>query len=187
MCGASRQSNNPDEPINRLHLVDSVASNFESRTVHVDALGNLVPHDGSSPVTWRVSAYVLAIRDMKILLVDHPWANRWELPGGEVKVTETLVEGAVRECWEETGYWFRPMRSRPSYVDEQFFYRRGKRTYHHSLVLVFEGAIDGGPDPTWQPQAGEISRVEWINPGALTLDNTFAFHWPALQQLGVVG
>jgi 8-oxo-dGTP pyrophosphatase MutT (NUDIX family) len=153
---------------------------------HVDALGNCIPHDGVSPVTWRVSAYVLAIRDGKVLLVDHPWANRWELPGGEVEATETLVEGAARECWEETGYRFRPTCPHPSYVDEQFFYRRGKKTFHHSLVIVFEGTVEGGPDPAWQPKSGEISRVDWIDPAALTPENTYAFHWPALQSLGAV-
>src|SRR5579871_6608969 len=107
--------------------------------VYTDALGSQIQHDNSSAVSWRISGYVVATLHGKILLVDHPWANRWELPGGEIDVDEPLIEGASRECWEETGYRFHASNPAPRFVGEQFFYRRGRKTYHHSLILAFEG------------------------------------------------
>ena len=64
------------------------------------ALGNRVPHDGVTPVSWRLSSYVVAVRDGAVLLVEPVWAQRWELPGGAVEIEETLLDGAMRECQE---------------------------------------------------------------------------------------
>ena len=76
--------------------------------LYSDTLGNRVAHDGVSPVSWRLSSYVVAVRDGAILLVEPVWAERWELPGGEVELDESLLDGAIRECREETGHRFVP-------------------------------------------------------------------------------
>lgn len=155
------------------------------RRIHVDALGTEVPHDGVSPLTWRISARVLVIRDGKVLLVGHPLAERWELPGGGVEPVETLVEGATRECWEETGYRFHATSRAPIVVNEQFFYLRGKRTFHHSLILIFAGTVDAGQDPAWQSNPAETRRVGWLDPATLGPENVHAPDWQALVQAGI--
>lgn len=40
----------------------------------------------------------------RVLMVREVVDGRWSLPGGWADVDEGLVEGAVREVWEETGY-----------------------------------------------------------------------------------
>ncbi|EKQ56700.1 MULTISPECIES: radical SAM protein [unclassified Clostridium] len=49
---------------------------------------------------------VLNDKNMKVLLIkrgEHPYMNCWAIPGGFVKINETLEETAVRELEEETG------------------------------------------------------------------------------------
>ena len=45
-------------------------------------------------------------KGMQVLLVkrkEHPFINKWAIPGGFVKIDEGLYEGAARELKEETG------------------------------------------------------------------------------------
>ncbi len=54
----------------------------------------------------RLRASAAVIKDRKILLVPHYYANgssRWYLPGGRVEHLEPLNRAAVREFREETG------------------------------------------------------------------------------------
>jgi len=87
---------------------------------YVDLHGRPIPYDGVSPVRWRQAAYVQVVRDGKVLMVEPLHTKRWELPGGGVEVQELLVEGATRECLEETGYRFVARSVSPFYVGEGF-------------------------------------------------------------------
>jgi NUDIX domain len=60
-----------------------------------DPRGRPVPYDGSSPVTWRLGAYVVAERDGRVLMIESLPSGRWELPGGGVELEETLPEKAA--------------------------------------------------------------------------------------------
>lgn len=45
-------------------------------------------------------------RELQVLLIERkqwPFAGQWALPGGFSKETETILESAKRELWEETG------------------------------------------------------------------------------------
>ena len=49
---------------------------------------------------------ILDDKNMKVLLIkrgEHPYMNCWAIPGGFVKINETLEETASRELEEETG------------------------------------------------------------------------------------
>ncbi len=57
-------------------------------------------------VTVDCVVFGLDEQDLKVLLIqrdNEPFAGRWALPGGFVKMDETLEESALRELSEETG------------------------------------------------------------------------------------
>ena len=57
-------------------------------------------------VTVDCVVFGLDDQDLKVLLIQRdiePYAGRWALPGGFVKMDETLEESALRELREETG------------------------------------------------------------------------------------
>ncbi len=152
-----------------------------------DPRGNPVPYDGATPVTWRVGAYVLAERGGRVLMIESLQSGRWELPGGGVEVEETLLQGAARECFEETGYRPTGIGPDPLYVGEQFFFWRGDGPhYWHAVSVVFRGTVEGEADSAWTPDPLEVRAVRWMAPAALSPENTQPHQWPALRRAGLV-
>jgi len=151
-----------------------------------DAQRNEVLYDGVSPITWRMTVYVLAQRDGKILMTEPTFACRQELPGGEVDAHEPLLEGARREFWEETGYRLAALSKAPIHFEEAFFYEAHTRHYRHAIVAIFAGQVEGQADPAWRPLPDEVRQVAWIDPAGLTSHNTASHQWPALVKAGLV-
>ena len=63
-------------------------------------------HYARPAVTVDCVVFGLDDQDLKVLLIQRdiePFAGRWALPGGFVKMDETLEESALRELGEETG------------------------------------------------------------------------------------
>jgi len=157
-----------------------------SKVFH-DSLGHVVPYEENLPITWRLTVYAFAVRDGKILMLQPCGSERWELPGGEVHPHETLLEGLIRECWEETGYQFVPQDILPIHFTEQFFYERELSKYRHAVIVVFAGTITSSGDPDWtNAEANEVKRVEWISPHQLNASNTHPNQLPALIKSGLV-
>ena len=67
----------------------------------------MVPESGKSyPLEPRVGVGAITIKDGKVLLVKRgvePSKGLWAIPGGTLKLGETLQECAAREIMEETG------------------------------------------------------------------------------------
>ena len=157
-----------------------------------DPEGRPVSHDGTTPVTWRVGAFAVAVRDGRVLLIAPPFSDRWVLPGGGVEVHETLLEGAVRECREETGYPFVAAGPEPVDLGERFFRWHqtapptpGPRSWH-ALMAFFVGTVAGDADPAWAPDPHEVRRVLWATPGELTRERLQPQHWAARRRAGLV-
>lgn len=155
---------------------------------YVDVFGELAERPENVPVQWRVSCYPVAICEGRILLVEPTWAARWELPGGGVELEreETLIEAAVRECREETGYRFVPDPASLRFAGEHFFAVPWSGNHYHSLTFVVRGTVDGEPDSDWTADPREIVDVHWLDPTMLTEDRVMGFHWSALESLGLV-
>jgi ADP-ribose pyrophosphatase YjhB (NUDIX family) len=57
----------------------------------------------SKPTDLRVSVNAFIVHDGKILLQRRSDNGNWNLPGGGVKIGESLTVALRREVWEETG------------------------------------------------------------------------------------
>ena len=150
-------------------------------------LGEEVAYDGVSPIGLYLAANVLVVRDGKVLMVRQPpqWGGRWELPGGGIENGEALLDGAMRECYEETGYRFVGDSAEPFYVTEAWFGTSGKR-YVHGVVFVYRGEVKGDVDPAWRQDQEEIVDVAWVDAKDLMEGTTRTIHWAALKKAGLV-
>ena len=53
----------------------------------------------------HITASGLVIKDDKVLLIFHPYIKRWFQPGGHIEEGGSPIEAAIREVYEETGYF----------------------------------------------------------------------------------
>jgi bis(5'-nucleosidyl)-tetraphosphatase len=103
---------------------------------------------------------LLFTSDKKSFLLMRHW-NRWDLPKGHIKKTETELEGALREFFEETGIDPKKVKIDPDFRFEIVYYpkyiRLGFQTVEKTLV-VFLGFVSKKLPvaPT------EHSGYEWI-------------------------
>lgn len=139
------------------------------------------------PVNWRVAVYALIERDGKILMVDQIVAAGpgLTLPGGGVELEreETILEGSIREVYEETGYRFRPDPASLSYI-EDFFIRSPSGNYYHAVAFLVRGTVPEAPDPAWRQDHSEIIEVRWVDPVTLTSNDVRRVHWETLVREG---
>ncbi|HYH12616.1 MAG TPA: NUDIX domain-containing protein [Thermomicrobiales bacterium] len=141
------------------------------------------------PAEWRICVYGLVERNGRILLVDQIVAAGpgLSLPGGGVELDpeETILEGSVREVYEETGYHFEPDAESMELIAEAFIRSPSGRHYHAILFLV-RGTVSEDPDPRWARNDEEIVDVLWVDPASLTQHAIRRSHWDALARLGYV-
>ena len=96
-----------------------------------------------------------------------------------------MLQGAVRECYEETGYRFVADSTEPFFVTEAWFWT-SRRTYMHAMIFVYGGFVDGEVDMGWSQDVQEIVEVAWLRPEELTEATTRTVHWAALRKAGLV-
>jgi 8-oxo-dGTP diphosphatase len=112
----------------------------------------------------RLAAYVLMVDDEERALL--AWWNgeghsapEWSLPGGGIDFDESVLDGLVREVFEETGYHVEP----GPLLAEHHFTARGRRFdgWLRSQRFVFEATITGGELGTTEVD-GSTDRAEWV-------------------------
>jgi 8-oxo-dGTP diphosphatase len=115
----------------------------------------------------RLAAYALLVDEAegqeRVLLA---WWNgeghsapEWSLPGGGVDFEESVVDGMVREVFEETGYHVAP----GAILAEDFFTARG-RTFDgpfRSQRFVYDATITGGELGTTEVD-GSTDYAAWV-------------------------
>ena len=90
------------------------------------------------------------------ILVTKTWLGdgRWSLPGGGLHRGEGLVEGVIREVFEETGVQLVP--SRVTYLDSEIYSSHGLKFQCH----YYKTHVD--EKPRISLQKFEISDAEWV-------------------------
>jgi 8-oxo-dGTP diphosphatase len=104
---------------------------------------------------WKYVVSTLIIEDHHVLMVREGHGAerlRWNLPGGKVAEGERLVDAAVREAREETGYEVRVHSFGAAY---SYLNRAGRAC----LRLLFHGHITGGEADC---DGAEILDLRWF-------------------------
>jgi len=113
------------------------------------------------PLFPHVGVGALVIKEGKVLLVRRaapPSEGLWAIPGGILKVGETLQEGAEREIKEETGITIRA--KEPIYTFD-FIEKDGEgNVVFHYVIVDLEGEYLHGQIRA----ADDASDCRWVSP-----------------------
>jgi len=95
----------------------------------------------------RVAVGAVVFKDERVLLVRRgqaPAKNQWAIPGGSVKIGETLQQAAEREILEETGVQIRA--AKPVYTFDVIERDgEGKVRFHYVIVDLAADYVAGDP------------------------------------------
>jgi len=114
-----------------------------------------------SPV---VGVGAVVIKDGKVLLVQRgidPNKGVWAIPGGSLKLGETLQEGAEREILEETGI---TIKAKDPVYSFDFFERDGdgRVRFHYVIVDMIADYVSGEAHA-----ADDAMEARWVSLGEL--------------------
>ena len=114
-----------------------------------------------SPV---VGVGAVVVKDGKVLLIKRgvdPNKGVWAIPGGSLKLGETLQEGAEREIMEETGI---TVRAKEPVYSFDFFERDGdgRVRFHYVVVDMMADYIGGEVQG-----ADDALEARWVSPEEL--------------------
>lgn len=113
--------------------------------------------------TCDVRAAGVLVRNGRILLQREKDGHEYAIPGGHIKIGETLADGLIREWMEETGAEIRCPRM--LWTEECFWEWKGKKMHNLSFYFLIEV-----PNPAAVPDDGVLhthrdnSRIllEWV-------------------------
>lgn len=111
-----------------------------------------------SPAAPVLGAGAIVRREGTVLLVRRakpPYAGEWAIPGGRVRLGETLQAAAEREILEETGTRIRA--GEPAYTFEYIEREQERVRYHYIVIDLLATWLDG------EPRAGDdAAEAAWI-------------------------
>ncbi len=117
------------------------------------------------PDSPRVGVGAIVLHEGRVLLVlrgVEPNKDLWAIPGGGLKLGETLQEGAEREILEETGVAIRAGRPILSF-DTIRRDEAGKIRFHYVIVDMEAEYLSG------EPRGGDDAReARWFSPDELS-------------------
>jgi len=112
----------------------------------------------------QVAVGAIVIRERRVLLVKRsqpPGEGLWAIPGGRVKLGETLKEAAEREIMEETGVTIEARE--PVYTFEVINNDNDGGFRFHYVIIDLAADYVGG-----EPRAGDDAcEARWITPEEL--------------------
>ncbi len=109
-----------------------------------------------------VSALILNNKN-KIMLVRRavqPFKNKWDIPGGFLKVGEDPQKGVKRELLEETGLSIKPLKIFGIFMDKYHNVSNNKPIANNFTLNIYYLAkiLKGKADP-----ASDISEIKWFS------------------------
>lgn len=112
----------------------------------------------------RVAVGAVVFKNGAVLLVERgrpPSAGTWAIPGGSVRLGETLKQAAEREILEETGVRIRA--GDPVFTFEAIETDAdGGVRFHYVIVDLAAEHVDGEPHP-----ASDAADARWVSPDEL--------------------
>lgn len=111
------------------------------------------------PVAPVCAVGALIFQGSRILLVRRgkpPSQGKWSVPGGRLRLGETLEDAVVRETREETQLTVRPLRV-GKVVQHLLRDDQGNIEYHYVIVDYLCQVIEGAPQP-----ASDASEVQFV-------------------------
>jgi len=120
--------------------------------------------DGRYPDRPRVAVGAVVFRGGRVLLVERgkpPSAGTWAIPGGSVRLGETLKQAAEREVLEETGVRIRagePVLAFEAIESDD----AGRVSFHYVIVDLAAEHLDGEPKA-----ASDAAAARWVSPEEL--------------------
>lgn len=107
-----------------------------------------------------VAVGAVIFRDDCVLLVERkhpPNQGQWAIPGGKVRLGESLTAAAKREILEETGITIKPLNPIHTFeVIEKD--QHGQIVYHYVVIDLFAEYVAGQPAP-----ADDVSAAKWVD------------------------
>ena len=101
----------------------------------------------------RVSSVVVVTND-KMLMLQRRDNNKWTFPGGHLNDTETHLEGAVRELWEEAGIKANP---------DEMILLGNKKTFENKDIYVYLYKINSEVNPSAANDPDkEAQKFAWL-------------------------
>jgi len=108
----------------------------------------------------RVAVGAIVFKDNKVLLVRRgkpPARDFWAIPGGSIKICETLQRAAEREIFEETGITIQALKPvfTFDYIERDEF---GRARFHYVIIDLTAEYVAG------EPRAGDdATEARWVS------------------------
>lgn len=123
----------------------------------------------------------VVIREGKVLLVKRsnaPQKGKWAIPGGSVKLGETLQEAAEREAKEETGLTIKA--NDPVFTFDLIERdSAGELLFHYVIIDLIADYVDGEASPS-----DDVSDAAWFSPEELQPIDISGTTWKLLKKIG---
>ena len=129
----------------------------------IDSRGNSIPLPVDAHIAWRVSGYALVQDANDRYLMVQAGDGRWQFPGGGIEQHESISDGIIRECQEETGYTVTLASPTPVHIREQHFYHTREQAFYRSLQLFYRATLASSePNEAYMTERDKARERRWI-------------------------
>jgi ADP-ribose pyrophosphatase YjhB (NUDIX family) len=111
--------------------------NQYSKRTFTNANQEVVEYNGE-PVSWRISAYALIVKDDSLLIIKNKNEKLYDIPGGGIEEGELIAEALERELMEESGA--KAKIGALIHIEEDFF-KHARGDFYQTIQLYYLGEL----------------------------------------------